>query len=215
MINDTFRHKGLRSRLVDELRGKGVGSEAVLKGIQAVPRHLFLDSSFVKLAYKDIAFPIGAGQTISQPSTVARQTQLLEVLPGQKVLEVGTGSGYQAAVLCEMGIDLYSIERQSELYKKCSQMLPSLGYTKINLFLGDGYEGLPESAPFDAVLVTAGAEEIPAKLLLQIKIGGVMVIPIGSKVQIMTRIRRLNEEEFEQEEFGECAFVPMLNGIHP
>lgn len=214
MINDTFRHKGLRSRLVDELRGKGVGGEAVLKAIHAVPRHLFLDSSFVKLAYKDIAFPIGAGQTISQPSTVARQTQLLEVLPGQKVLEVGTGSGYQAAVLCEMGIDLYSIERQSELYKKCCHMLPELGYSKINLFLGDGYEGLPDTAPFDAILVTAGAVEIPTKLLVQIKIGGVMVIPIGSKVQIMTRIRRLNEEDFEQEEFGECAFVPMLNGIN-
>ena len=199
---------------MDDLRGKGVGGEEVLRAINAVPRHLFLDSSFVHLAYKDIAFPIGAGQTISQPSTVARQTELLEVLPGNKVLEVGTGSGYQAAVLGQMGIDLYSIERQSELYKKCCQMLPMLGYPKIKLFLGDGYEGLPDVAPFDAILVTAGAEEIPAKLLLQIKIGGVMVVPIGSKVQIMTRIRRLSDDEFEQEEFGECAFVPMLNGIN-
>jgi protein-L-isoaspartate(D-aspartate) O-methyltransferase len=213
MINDTFRHKGLRSRLVDELRVKGIGNEAVLSAINAVPRHLFLDSSFVKMAYKDIAFPIGAGQTISQPSTVARQTDLLEVLSGQKVLEVGTGSGYQAAVLGEMGIDLYSIERQSELYRKCCQMLPDLGYSKIHLFLGDGYEGLPDIAPFDAILVTAGAEEIPAKLLLQLKVGGVMVVPVGNKIQIMTRIRRLSDAEFEQEEFGECAFVPMLNGI--
>ena len=205
----------MRKKLVEGLKIKGIRDEKVLAAIGRVPRQLFMESSFLSFAYKDQAFPIGAGQTISQPFTVAFQTWLLQVEKNDRILEIGTGSGYQAAVLCEMGIDLYSIERQSELYKKCSQMLPSMGYAKINLFLGDGYEGLPESAPFDAVLVTAGAEEIPAKLLLQIKIGGVMVVPIGSKVQIMTRIRRLNEEEFEQEEFGECAFVPMLNGIHP
>jgi len=214
MLNDTYRHKGLRARLVDQLRRKGVGNNAVLRAINVVPRHLFLDSSFVKFAYKDVAFPIGAGQTISQPSTVALQTQLLNVEAGQKVLEIGTGSGYQAAVLSQMGIDLYSIERQVELYKNCCRMLPPLGYSNIHLIFGDGNEGLPKEAPFDAILVTAGADEIPAKLLLQLKVGGIMVVPVGSKIQIMTRIQRLSEVEFEKEEFGECAFVPMLNGIH-
>jgi len=214
MLNDTYRHKGLRARLVDQLRRKGVGNNAVLRAINVVPRHLFLDSSFVKFAYKDVAFPIGAGQTISQPSTVALQTQLLNVEAGQKVLEIGTGSGYQAAVLSQMGIDLYSIERQVELYKNCCRMLPALGYSNIHLIFGDGNEGLPKEAPFDAILVTAGADEIPAKLLLQLKVGGIMVVPVGSKIQIMTRIQRLSEVEFEKKEFGECAFVPMLNGIH-
>lgn len=213
MKEDSFRHKGLRARLVEELTARGINNKFVLDAINAVPRHLFLDSSFVKFAYQDMAFPIGAGQTISQPSTVAFQSQLLEVKSGSRVLEVGTGSGYQAAVLCEMGLNVFSIERQPELYKKTQAFLPLLGYNRLRLFLGDGYEGLPTFAPFDAILVTAGAAQIPSKLLLQLKIGSVMVVPIGDSKQVMTRIRRLSEDDFEQEEFGECAFVPMLSGV--
>lgn len=213
MITDDFRHKGLRSRLVDELRRKGAGSETVLKAINSVPRHLFLDSSFVKIAYSDVAFPIGAGQTISQPSTVARQTTLLNVSRDSRVLEVGTGSGYQAAVLSEMGVEVYTIERQAELYRKTAAVLRNLGYSDIKTYLGDGYEGLPDQGPFDAILVTAGAAELPQKLLLQMKVGAAMVIPLGRGTQIMTRIWRISEDEFEKEEFEECAFVPMLNGI--
>lgn len=213
MKEDTFRHKGLRARLVDELIAKGITSKAVLAAINAVPRHLFLDSSFVKFSYQDKAFPIGAGQTISQPSTVALQSQLLNVGAGARVLEVGTGSGYQAAVLSEMGINVFSIERQPELFKKTQTFLPSLGYNRLRLFLGDGYEGLPDLAPFDAILVTAGAATLPQKLLLQLKVGAVMVVPIGISKQVMTRIRRLSDDDFEQETFGECAFVPMLSGV--
>lgn len=213
MKDDTFRHKGLRARLVEELVAKGITNKAVLTAINAVPRHLFLDSSFVKFAYQDKAFPIGAGQTISQPSTVALQSQLLNVGAGARVLEVGTGSGYQAAVLTEMGINVFSIERQPELFKKTQTFLPSLGYNRLRLFLGDGYEGLPELAPFDAILVTAGAATLPQKLLVQLKIGAVMVVPIGTSKQVMTRIRRLSDDDFEQETFGECAFVPMLSGV--
>ena len=213
MREDSFRHKGLRARLVQDLGVKGITDPRVLNAINTVPRHLFLDSSFVKFAYQDMAFPIGAGQTISQPSTVAFQSQLLQVTPGARVLEVGTGSGYQAAVLCEMGLHVFSIERQPELHKKVQTFLPLLGYNRLRLFLGDGYEGLPAFAPFDAILVTAGAAEIPQKLLLQLKIGAYMVVPVGSNKQIMTRIRRLSDDDFEQEQFGECAFVPMLSGV--
>ncbi len=213
MKEDTFRHKGLRARLVEELVAKGITNRAVLAAINAVPRHLFLDSSFVKFAYQDKAFPIGAGQTISQPSTVALQSQLLNVGAGARVLEVGTGSGYQSAVLTEMGINVFSIERQPELFKKTQTFLPSLGYNRLRLFLGDGYEGLPDLAPFDAILVTAGAASLPQKLLVQLKIGAVMVVPIGTSKQVMTRIRRLSDDNFEQETFGECAFVPMLSGV--
>ncbi len=213
MKGDSFRHKGLRSRLVEELAAKGITNRSVLSAVEAVPRHLFLDSSFVKIAYQDKAFPIGSGQTISQPSTVAFQSQLLEVKNGDRVLEVGTGSGYQAAVLCEMGLQVFTIERQPGLFKRVQTFLPLLGYNRLKMFLGDGYEGLPAFAPFDAIMVTAGAASMPRKLLLQIKIGGVMVVPIGSSKQVMTRIRRLSDDDFEQEEFGECAFVPMLEGI--
>lgn len=213
MREDSFRHKGLRARLVQELATKGITDRQVLNAINAVPRHLFLDSSFVKFAYQDMAFPIGAGQTISQPSTVAFQSQLLQVAPGARVLEVGTGSGYQAAVLCEMGLHVFSIERQPELYKKAQTFLPLLGYNRLRMFLGDGYEGLPAFAPFDAILVTAGAAEIPRKLLLQLKIGAYMVVPVGAAKQTMTRIKRLSDDDFEQEQFGECAFVPMLSGV--
>lgn len=213
MIQDGFRQQGLRARLVQELRRKEAGNERVWEAMQRVPRHLFLDTSFGQFAYRDVAFPIGAGQTISQPSTVARQTALLGAEPGQRILEVGTGSGYQAAVLAELGVELYSIERQAALYSSTRGLLQQLGYQGIKLFLGDGYEGLPREAPFDGILVTAGAAVLPQELLRQLKVGGLMVVPLGAKVQTMTRIRRLSENDFEQETFGECAFVPMLGGI--
>jgi protein-L-isoaspartate(D-aspartate) O-methyltransferase len=209
---DSFRHKGLRNRLVQELMQKGISDRHVLQAIGCVPRHLFLESSFIRFAYQDKAFPIGAGQTISQPYTVALQSQLLEVESGDKILEVGTGSGYQAAVLIEMGVKLFSIERQSELYQRSTRLLRELGYQG-RFFLGDGYEGLEAQAPFDKIIVTAGAPVIPRMLLTQLKVGGIMVIPLGDKKQVLTRITRLDEDEFEQEQIEECAFVPMLNGI--
>lgn len=213
MSNDSFRHKGLRNRLVQEVRRKGITDESVLNAIGRVPRHLFMDSSFVKLAYKDQAFPIGQGQTISQPYTVAVQTELLQIQPGDQVLEVGTGSGYQAAVLAEMGADVFSVERQKRLYEQTSKLLSSMNYKKVRLFLGDGYEGLPAYAPFDKILVTAGAEEIPSSLLVQLKTEGLIVAPVGKSNQTMTRIKRVNDDDFEQETFGKFAFVPMLKGI--
>ena len=209
---DSFRHKGLRNRLVQELMQKRIVDKHVLEAIGKVPRHLFLESSFINFAYQDKAFPIGAGQTISQPYTVALQSQLLEAEPGEKILEVGTGSGYQAAVLIEMGVKLFSIERQSELYQRSTRLLRELGYQG-RFFLGDGYEGIEAQAPFDKIIVTAGAPVIPRMLLTQLKIGGIMVIPLGDNKQVLTRITRLDEDEFEQEQIEECAFVPMLNGI--
>ncbi len=209
---DTYRHKGLRYRLVKELQEKGIKDKNVLNAIGKVPRHLFIESGFVNFAYQDKAFPIGAGQTISQPYTVAFQSQLLELTPGEKVLEIGTGSGYQAAVLIEMGADLFTIERQSELYKKTVKLLQNMGYNA-NFYLGDGYKGLPAFTPFDKILITAGAPFIPKDLLLQLKQGGSLIIPLGDKEQIMTKIVRIDETEFEQTEYGKCAFVPMLEGV--
>jgi protein-L-isoaspartate(D-aspartate) O-methyltransferase len=203
---------GMRKRLVQELRIKNITDVRVLNAIGKVPRHLFLESSFIKFAYQDKAFPIGAGQTISQPYTVAIQSQLLEVNEGEKILEVGTGSGYQAAVLLEMGVKLFSIERQGELYQRSTRLLRELGYQG-RFFLGDGYEGIPAQAPFDKIIVTAGAPVIPRNLLVQLRIGGIMVIPLGDQKQVLTRIIRIDEDEFEQEQIEECAFVPMLNGI--
>ncbi len=208
---DSFRHKGMRQRLVQELIRKNITDNEVLAAIGQVPRHLFLESSFVSFAYQDKAFPIAAGQTISQPYTVALQSQLLNVKAGDKILEVGTGSGYQAAVLIKMGAKLFSIERQKELYVRSTKLLKQIGYQG-RFFLGDGYEGLPSFAPFDKIIVTAGAPFLPEKLLLQLKIGGVMVIPVGDKKQLMMRITRLGIDDFEQEQIGECAFVPMLKG---
>ena len=209
---DTFRHKGLRNRLVQEIIRKGISDEMVLKAIGSVPRHMFFESSFIQFAYQDKAFPIGSGQTISQPFTVAFQSQILCVKPGHKVLEVGTGSGYQAAVLVEMGAKVYTIERQRELYVKSSKMLPKMGY-KLRFFLGDGYKGLPQFGPFDRIIVTAGAPNIPEDLLTQLSVGGIMVIPVGEDVQTMIRIVRESETEFSQEEFGKFEFVPMLKGV--
>ena len=209
---DTYRHKGLRLRLADELQRKGISCFKVLNAIREVPRHLFIDSSFVKHAYQDKAFPIGAGQTISQPYTVALQSELLEVEPGYKVLEVGTGSGYQAAVLIAMGVQLYSIERQIELHQRSTKLLSRLGY-RGKFIYGDGYEGLPQDAPFDRVIVTAGAPFVPEALLVQMKVGGIMVMPLGEKQQKLMKITRISENDFEQVEIGKCAFVPMLNGV--
>lgn len=209
-MKDTFKHKGLRQQLVNLLITKGIKNEAVLKAIGNIPRHLFMDSSFLDYAYKDMAFPIAADQTISQPYTVAFQTELLQVKKDDKILEIGTGSGYQTAVLCELGAKVYSIERQQELFKKTSLFLPKLGYRAKKLIFGDGYKGLKEEAPFDGIIVTAGAPFVPKPLLSQLKIGGRLVIPVGEDVQIMTLFIRKDIKEFEQHEFGEFRFVPLL-----
>ncbi|TVR74630.1 MAG: protein-L-isoaspartate(D-aspartate) O-methyltransferase [Marinilabiliales bacterium] len=211
-MTDSYRHKGLRRNLVEEIRSKGIEDERVLDAVLNVPRHYFMDTGFVKYAYKDQAFPIGCGQTISQPYTVAFQTELLEVEKHCKVLEVGTGSGYQAAILCEMGAKVFTIERHRDLFIRAQSLLTSMGY-KATFFYGDGYEGKPAYGPFDRILVTAGAGEIPEKLKLQMKIGGIMVIPLGdSRCQVMTRIERMAEEEFKVTEHGRFVFVPLLKG---
>ncbi len=209
-MKDTFKHKGLRQQLVKIIKTKGIKDSNVLKAIGKIPRHLFMDSSFLDHAYQDKAFPIAADQTISQPYTVAFQTELLHVKAGDKVLEIGTGSGYQTAVLCELGAKVYSIERQNELFKKTSKFLPKLGYRAKKLIFGDGYLGLKEEAPFDGILVTAGAPFVPKPLLSQLKIGGRLVIPVGDDIQVMTMFTRKGPKEYEQEEFGEFRFVPLL-----
>ena len=211
-MTDTAKHQGLRNQLVTLLKEKGISDKGVLEAIKMIPRHLFLNSSFSDFAYQDKAFPIGAGQTISQPYTVAFQTQLLEVKKDQKILEIGTGSGYQTAVLCLMGSKVYSIERQNELFKQTSALLPKLGIgiRPKHLSFGDGYKGLPNHAPFDSIIVTAGAPTIPQALMAQLKIGGRLVIPVGEENQIMTLLIRKNETQFEKHEFGDCKFVPML-----
>jgi len=209
---DSLRHQGMRKRLVEGIRIKGVRDPRVLDAIAKVPRHLFMDSSFIQFAYKDQAFPIGAGQTISQPFTVAFQTQLLDVQPNEKVLEVGTGSGYQAAVLVEMGATVFTIERQRELYLKVQQLLPEIGYHP-KFFYGDGYKGLPTYGPFDKIIITAGAPVLPEELLQQLRVGGVLVAPIGpSEKQVMYKVTRNSEDEFEKEKHGTFVFVPMLKG---
>ena len=209
-MKDTFRHKGLRQQLVNTLIAKGIKNQAVLDAIGSIPRHLFIDSGFLEHAYQDKAFPIGASQTISQPYTVAFQSELLEVKSGDKILEIGTGSGYQTAVLCLLGAQVYSIERQLELFKKTSQFLPKIGYVAKRLIFGDGYKGLKEEAPFDSIIVTAGAPFVPKPLLSQLKIGGRLVIPVGDKDQIMTLYIRKGPKEFEKHELGNFKFVPLL-----
>lgn len=211
-MEDTFKHKGLRKKLVDEIRNKGIGDESVLKAINEVPRHLFMDNSFIGFAYVDKAFPIASGQTISQPYTVAFQTEALKIKKLDRVLEVGTGSGYQAAVLCEMGVRLYTIERQRSLYDFARLLLPRLGYNP-QFFYGDGYLGLPTYGPFDKIIVTAGADIVPPRLLEQLAIGGRMVIPVGDRqFQVMKIITRENENEFTETEAGNFVFVPLLPG---
>lgn len=212
IYNDTPRHQGLRKRLVDGLKIKGIRNEKVLGAMGKVPRHLFMESSFINFAYKDQAFPIGAGQTISQPYTVAFQTQLLDIQKNDKVLEVGTGSGYQAAVLLEMGAKVFTIERQRELYVKVQKFLPEIGYSPA-CFFGDGYKGLPNLAPFDKILVTAGAPFIPNDLKLQLKVGGKLIVPVGdSERQEMYEITRVSEEDYTSFKRGGFVFVPMLKG---
>lgn len=209
-MRDTEKHQGLRNQLVKLLSEKGITDKNVLEAIKKIPRHLFLDSGFEQFAYQDKAFPIGAGQTISQPYTVAFQSQLLEVKKDDKILEIGTGSGYQTAVLCTMGAKVYSVERQNELFKTTSLLLPKLNIRPKLLTFGDGYKGLPNYAPFDSIIVTAGAPIIPKPLMAQLKIGGRLVIPLGEKEQIMTLLIRKNETQFEKHEFGEFRFVPLL-----
>lgn len=209
-MKDTAKHQGLRNQLADLLKSKGISDDRVLETIRRIPRHLFIDSSFEDFAYQDKAFPILAGQTISQPYTVAFQTQLLDVQPDDKILEIGTGSGYQTAVLYLMKAKVYTIERQLELYKKTSKLLPQLGYRPKIMTYGDGYKGMPADAPFDKILVTAGAPEIPKALMAQLKIGGKLVIPVGRENQIMQMLIRKSAMEFEQYEYGDFKFVPML-----
>lgn len=214
-LEDNYRHKGLRKQLVDTLRTKGISNETVLAAINEVPRHVFLDSSFVELAYQDQAFPIGSGQTISQPHTVAFQTQLLQVEKGMKVLEIGTGSGYQACVLAAMGAKVFSIERQRNLYFKTKEILEQLPF-RVKTFLGDGFEGLPTYAPFDRVIITAGAPDIPEALIAQMKTNAIMVIPMDNPNgdgQTMLRITKLEDGTLKKEEFGGFKFVPMLKEI--
>ena len=209
-MKDTFKHQGLRQKLVKTVKSKGITDERVLNAIGNIPRHLFMDSGFLDHAYKDTAFPIAADQTISQPFTVAFQTELLNIKPGDKILEIGTGSGYQTAVLCELGARVYSIERQNELFKKTSKFLPKLGYRPKKLIFGDGYLGLEEEAPFDGIIVTAGAPHVPKSLLSQLKTGGRLVIPVGRDIQTMTLFIRKGPKAFEQHEYGEFRFVPLL-----
>ncbi len=200
----------MRNQLAELLVSKGIQDKKVLEAIRTIPRHLFMDSSFEDHAYQDKPFPIAADQTISQPYTVAFQTELLDLKAGQKVLEIGTGSGYQTAVLLHLKVKVYTIERQRELFKKTNLFFKKLGYRPKKFIFGDGYKGLPEEAPFDSILVTAGAPEVPKKLMGQLKIGGKLVIPVGEGDQEMLRITRKSDTEFAQEEFGTFRFVPLL-----
>jgi protein-L-isoaspartate(D-aspartate) O-methyltransferase len=209
---DSYRHKGLRQKLVKGLRRKGISNERVLEAFENVPRHFFMESGFIEFAYKDQAFPIGKGQTISQPYTVAFQTELLDPQKHEKVLEVGTGSGYQTAILCEMGAKVYSIERYRELYLKAKSTLNEMGY-KPYLFYGDGYKGQPAYGPYDKILITAGAPKIPEELIKQLKVGGKMVIPLGSEGgQEMTVLEKTDENETRQHNYGSFIFVPLVRG---
>jgi len=210
MPQDSYRHKGLRKKLIDSLREKGISDEKVLQAMERVPRHLFLDSSFLEFAYQDKAFPIGSGQTISQPYTVAFQTQLLHVVPGDKILEIGTGSGYQSCVLIELGAKVYTIERQKKLYEKTRELLPYIGYNP-KMFYGDGYKGLPSFSPFDKIIITAAAPEIPQELLKQLKTGGILIIPMGPvDVQTMYTIEKISNADLKMTEHKQFRFVPML-----
>lgn len=209
-MTDDFRHKGLRMQLIEELRAKKIKDDKVLRAIAEIPRHLFMDQAFLKFAYQDKAFPIGCGQTISQPYTVAFQTELLQIKPYEKVLEVGTGSGYQSAVLIALKAQVFTIERQKDLYAKTKEFLPKLGYQAMFIY-GDGYKGLSKMAPFDKIIVTCGAPFIPEDLLAQLKLGGRLVIPVGKgEIQKMTLVVRTSETTFEEYTHGDFSFVPML-----
>lgn len=214
-MKDTYRHKGLRKKLVESLKEKGIVDQQVLRAMMDIPRHFFLEKAFEEWAYQDKAFPIGNEQTISQPFTVAYQTQLLEVGKREKVLEIGTGSGYQAAILAMIGARVYSVERQESLYKRASLLLDKMGLKGIRTYFRDGNKGLPEFAPFDKILVTAGSRDIPDRLKKQLAIGGKLVIPVGnSESQQMYRITRLSKEEYSEEVFDHFRFVPFLKGLN-
>jgi protein-L-isoaspartate(D-aspartate) O-methyltransferase len=209
-LKDTLKHRGKRNQLADLIASKGIIDPQVLAAIRKVPRHLFMDSGFEDHAYQDKAFPIASGQTISQPYTVAYQTELLKINPGDKVLEIGTGSGYQTAVLLQLKAKVYTVERQLNLFKKTKLFFEKMGYRPKRFIFGDGYKGMPEDAPFDGILVTAGAPQIPKALLSQLKIGGRLVIPVGEDLQIMMLITRNSDKEFERRECGSFRFVPLL-----
>jgi protein-L-isoaspartate(D-aspartate) O-methyltransferase len=209
-LEDNFRQQGLRNQLIETMKNKGITNDSVLEAMRSVPRHWFLDTVFLEKAYEDVAFPIGEDQTISHPYTVAYMTSLLEIKKREKVLEIGTGSGYQGAVLSKLGAKVYSIERNKVLYSKTKKFL-SLAGIQIQCYLGDGTLGLPQFAPFDKIIVTAGGPEIPQKLMEQLSIGGLMVIPVGDKnIQKMIRIQRISATEFQKEELKDFRFVPLL-----
>jgi len=215
IFEDTYRHKGLRKKLIDSLRERenGITSKAVLEAINNIPRHYFLDSALDKIAYEDRAFPIAEGQTISQPYTVAYQTELLQVKPHEKILEIGTGSIYQASVLAEMGARVFTIERQKKLFEKSKNFVLKNRYPNIKFFYGDGFEGLPTFAPFDKIIITAAAPFIPPKLIEQLKTGGKMVLPLDAgENQRMLRLTKLEDGEYDEEVFHNFSFVPMLKG---
>ncbi len=214
LMKDTYRNIGLRKKLINSLRKKGIKAENVLAAMESLPRHFFIDSAFEDWAYKDKAFPIGMEQTISQPYTVAYQTELLDIQKRDKVLEIGTGSGYQAAILALLGAHVYTVERHEVLHKKARKLLMKLKFKGIRCFLSDGTLGLNEFAPFDKILVTAGATEIPQALLDQLKIGGFLVIPVGKDSQKMIRMIKTGEDEFTKEVWGDFRFVPFLKGIN-
>jgi len=211
-MTDSYRDKGLRAKLVTIIKDKGITDDRILEAVGKVKRHLFMDNAFIQFAYQDNAFPIGAGQTISQPYTVAFQTQLLNIQKGEKVLEIGTGSGYQTAILLELGAKVYTIERQRELFMKSQKILLQMGY-KPHFFYGDGYAGKPTYGPYDKILITAGAPEIPEKLVEQLKVGGILVAPIGHESnQKMTKLVKIDENNVDITTHGDFIFVPMLKG---
>ena len=211
-MTDSFEAKGKRKKLVEELRRKGITDEEVLRAINKVPRHDFMDPAFLIHAYTDKAFPITSGQTISQPYTVAVQTALLQVKRKDKILEIGTGSGYQAAILVEMGAKVYTIERYRDLYLKAQSILSSLGYSA-DFFYGDGYQGKPQYGPYDGIVITAAVKEVPQQLLTQLKTGGRLVVPLGGSFsQVMTLVQRTGEDQYDYSSHGSFVFVPMLKG---
>ncbi len=212
-MEDSYKHKGLRRKLVESLRQKGIRDERVLSAIEVLPRHFFLDDAFAEWAYADKPFQIGKGQTISQPFTVAYQTELLEVNKREKILEIGTGSGYQAAILAIMGARVFTVERHALLHERAKKLLKTLKLGNIRCFHRDGFNGLPEFAPYAKILVTAGAADIPQALLEQLEIGGKLVIPVGKKVQTMYRVTRKGQEEYQTEKFKTFRFVPFLKGL--
>ena len=209
-MEDSFRHQGLRKQLIEQLEEKGIHNTKVLAAMSKIPRHLFMDNAFLNFAYQDKAFPIGSGQTISQPYTVAFQTQLLDPKLGEKILEVGTGSGYQTAVLYYLKLNIFTIERNHNLFRITSKLFSKINIRPKKFVYGDGYNGLSDNSPFDGIIVTAGCPVIPKKLLSQLKIGGKMIIPVGKETQIMTKITRVGKTEFKKETFGNFKFVPML-----